>query len=76
MTLCRIGLHRYRTVADTGVTEYGECRCGKRRVRQRSMYQPIDRAWLNRETDELFRPLLPPPGPNYYVTVTPTPLKS
>lgn len=45
---CLLGLHRGRTVRDTGFTRYRECAtCGTRWITQgRGGYQPIDRRWL------------------------------
>lgn len=39
--------HRWRTVRDTGVNVYQDCRCGKRRVTIGGTgYQPVDQDWL------------------------------
>ena len=47
--LCRIGLHGYEEVRNTGFTAYYECRrCGKRKCAQgRGGFQPVNRAWLD-----------------------------
>lgn len=41
------GLHRWRTVRDTGVNVYQQCECGKRRVwLGDGGYQAIDVYWV------------------------------
>ena len=42
-------IHKYKVIIDTGKTQYLECRCGDRTIRQKhGGYQPIDRGWLKK----------------------------
>lgn len=49
--LCKIGIHSYKLVRDTGVHGYFECkRCSNRvvkRAKGSKGFQPIDKRWLN-----------------------------
>lgn len=56
-----IHIHIYHTVLHTGLHSYGQCRCGKRRVRRFGCCQPVDRQWV--ETGE-WEVLAPPPPPS------------
>jgi hypothetical protein len=53
--LCRMGLHWFRVCADTGINEYAECRCGRRRVRcyHPTLVQPVSWDWLEGKTNAL-----------------------
>lgn len=50
--LCKLGLHPWEVVEDTGKTVYEECaRCGKRKVWQRHEggHQLMDKDWVFEE---------------------------